>query len=305
MRILITGGNGFVGRAVARQLVADGHEVTVASRRGLPAEGAHGVALDVTDATSVRRALTDVAPDAVVHLVGIIAERGRQTFERLHVEGTRNVLAALPAGTRYLHMSALGARLDSSSRYSSTKARAEQAVRESGTRWTIFRPSLIFGVGDDFFGRVLRNLVSLPPVVPVIGDGSFPFRPVSVEDVALAFARALGNEASVGQTYELTGPVQYRFDELLRLELSALGRRKLLLPVPLTLMRIAVPLMQVLPSPPITRDQFAMLVEGNTADPARARDAFGLPMLRLETRLPEILARRASPSNGSRRAPGT
>lgn len=291
MRVLVTGGSGFVGQAVARQLLADGHDVVVGSRGGDGVEGARGVRLDVTDFGSVQRAFGDVQPEGVVHLVGIIAEvkkRG-QTFERVHFEGTRNVLAATAPGTRYVHMSALGARPDSKSRYSSTKGRAEQIVQGSHLTWTIFRPSLIFGPGDDFFGRVLKNLVSQGPIVPVIGDGSFLFRPVSVEDVALAFSRALATSASVGQTYDLTGPVEYRFDDLLRLELSALGKKKPLVNVPLALMNLAVPAMQILPTPPITRDQYAMLLEGNTADPTLAKMTFDLPMRRLEDALPAIV----------------
>lgn len=296
MRILVTGGTGFVGRAVARQLHSDGHEVVVGSRSGAGVDGLRGVALDVTSAEGVTRAVQDLQPEGLVHLVGIIAEQGAQTFERVHVDATRHLLAAAPPGTRLLHMSALGAREDSKSAYSSSKARAERLVRDSALAFTIFRPSLIFGPGDDFFGRVLRNLVSRAPIVPVIGDGSFPFRPVSVQDVALAFSRGLTNPATLGQTYDLTGPKEYRFDELLKLELSALGKRKPLVPVPLALMNLAVPALQILPTPPITRDQYAMLIEGNTSDPARARDTFDLPMLKLEEELPKLL--RASENGG-------
>jgi len=207
----------------------------------------------------------------------------------VHVEGTRNVLAATPRGARYVHMSALGAREDSGSRYSSSKARAEALVRASGLDWTIFQPSLIFGVGDDFFGRVLRELVSTAPVVPQIGDGSFPFRPVSVQDVAQAFARAAGSRTGLHGTFALTGPEEFTFRQLLDLELGALGKRKPIVPVPLPLMNLAVPLMQVLPKPPITRDQYAMLKEGNTAPNEPTRGTFDLPMLRIQEYLPQIV----------------
>lgn len=300
MRVLVTGATGFVGKAVVRELQNRGHEVFAGSRSGAAGSGgAVGVPLDVTDPGSVLRAVGQANPDAVIHLVGIITQQGTQTFERVHVEGTRNVLAALPRGARYVHMSALGARENSDSRYSSSKARAEALVRASGVAFTIFQPSLIFGVGDDFFGRVLRELVSTAPIVPQIGNGQFPFRPVSVQDVSRAFVGALELPASVGQTYALTGPDEFTFRALLELELAALGKKKPIVAVPLALMNLAVPAMQLLPNPPITADQYAMLKEGNTAPNEPARSTFGLPMLRLADHLPDIVRQAGRKPSGS------
>ena len=252
---------------------------------------ARGLTLDVTELGSVQRAFGEVPDlDAVIHLVGVIAERGGQTFRRVHVEGTRNLLSGVPRSARYLHMSALGADPASPGGYSRSKGEAEGLVRQSGLAATLFRPSLIFGPGDDFFGHVLRDLVSLGPLVPQIGDGHFPFRPVSLPDVAAAFAGALERPETAGQTFALTGPQEYSFRELLELELAALGKRKPILPIPLWVMDLAVPLMGLLPNPPITKDQYLMLKAGNTADPEPARTVFGLPMLELKDELPGLLA---------------
>ncbi|WP_293911137.1 complex I NDUFA9 subunit family protein [Deinococcus sp.] len=291
LRVLVTGATGFVGRAVVAELSRRGHTVFAGSRSGSELPGAGGLKADVTSLESLQAAVAEAQPQAVIHLVGIIAEKGSQTFGAVHVEGTRHVLAVTPPGARYLHMSALGANPGSRSGYSATKGQAEQLVRSSTLNYTIFQPSLIFGPGDDFFGRVLKNLVSQAPVVPQIGDGHFPFRPVSVQDVAQAFALALERPETAGQTYELTGPVEYTFRQLLKLELAALGKRKPIAAVPLPLMNLMVPLMGLLPTPPITRDQYAMLLEGNTGDPEPARRAFDLPMLNLETELPKLLGR--------------
>ncbi len=298
-RVLVTGASGFVGRGVVQALRAAGHEVFAASREGRRVEGARGLGMDVTDEGSVRLAVDAARPEAVVHLVGIIAEKGRQTFQAVHVDATRHVLGALPPSTRYVHMSALGARADSASRYSSSKARAEALVRESGLPATIFRPSLIFGPGDDFFGRVLKGLVTAAPIVPQIGDGRFPFRPVSRADVAAAFVGALTRPEAIGQTYTLTGPTEFTFRQLLELELQALGKRKPIVAIPVPLMNLAVPLMQVLPSPPITRDQYAMLLEGNTGDPEPARRTFALPMRELPLDLPAIVRGQPLPEPGT------
>jgi NADH dehydrogenase len=302
MNVLVTGATGYVGNSVVGALVAAGHTVTAVSRNGARSRTASGKDLgtvagvnyrsgDVTTGTGLAEAMAGM--DAVVHLVGIIAERGEQTFQRVHVDGTRNVLAAAKAAgaRRYLQMSALGAAAGAASRYSATKFEAEELVRASGLEWTIFRPSLVFGVGDDFFGRVLKNLVSTP-IVPQIGDGSFPFRPVWVGDVAQAFTQALTNPATIGQVYDLVGPKEYTFRQLLDLEMDVLGRRKPVIPAPIALMNLAVPAMQILGSlAPITMDQYAMLKAGNTADPTKMQQAFKLEGRTLETELPRVLGK--------------
>lgn len=291
MKVLVTGASGFIGRHVTAQLLEQGHEVAALSRHGAaPQPGARSLRGDVVTGAALEEAVAGA--HAVIHLVGVIRERGEDaTFEKVHVEGTRKVLAAARAAgvSRYVHMSALGAELGSVSSYAETKARAEEMVRASELAWTILRPSLAFGAGSEFFGVILKNLVRLPPVIPQIGDGRFPFRPIWVGDVALAFARALERPETVGESYELVGPVEYSFRELLELVRDALGVHKPIVSVPLPLMRLAVPLFQVLPDPPITRDQLVMLLKGNTGDPARARLAFDLTMESLPKRLPETL----------------
>ena len=299
MRVLVSGATGFVGKRVVQDLLAAGHTVFAGSREGKPAQGATPLRLDVTDPLSAQAAINAAQPEAVVHLVGIIGEKGTQTFERVHHQGTRNLLeAAHNLRPRWLQMSALGAREGTSSRYFTSKAQAEGRVKTSGLEYTIFQPSLIFGEGDDFFGKVLKNLVSVGPVVPVIGNGLFPFRPVWVGDVSRAFVAALEKPDSIGKSYLVTGPQEYTFKELLSLELAALGRRKPMLHVPLWAMNLVVPLMQILPNPPITGDQYAMLLDGNSGDPAPARDAFSLTLERLEDWLPRILGVAPSSTGG-------
>ncbi|MGI8746953.1 MAG: NAD-dependent epimerase/dehydratase family protein, partial [Deinococcus sp.] len=110
MKILVTGATGFVGRGIVAELLGRGHEVWTGSRSGAAVGVARGLTLDVTELGSVQRAFGEVMDlDAVIHLVGVIAERGGQTFRRVHVEGTRNLLSGVPRGARFLHLSALGA----------------------------------------------------------------------------------------------------------------------------------------------------------------------------------------------------
>lgn len=309
MKVLVTGATGYVGHWVCEALVQAGHSVVGLSRDGQTSKAASGVNLalnpkveyragDVASGAGLTEAMRGV--EAVVHLVGIIAQKGAQSFERVHVGGTRNVLAAAKAAgvKRHLQMSALGAGPQATSGYSSSKYAAEQLVQSSGLEWTIFRPSLVFGQGDDFFGRVLKNLVSSGPIVPQIGDGSFPFRPVWVGDVAAAFTQALTNPATIGKTFDLVGPKEYTFKQLLELEMGVLGLKKPMIPVPIFVMDVMVPLMNLVPAiAPITKDQYAMLKAGNTADPSPMRAAFRLEWRDLERTLPEVLGQAASGSS--------
>jgi len=292
MKVLIIGGSGFVGSHLTRHLLDQGHQVTVASRQGKASvSGARYVVADAARNSGLLEAAQ--SQDALIYLVGIIRERGDQTFQQAHVDGVRNSLqAAQSAGIkRFIHMSALGAAKGTGSRYFETKAQAEELVQQSGLNWTILRPSLIFGPGDDFFAGTLKGLVQAPaPFIPQVGDGHFPFRPIWIGDVAAAFEQSLNLQRSVGSAYNLVGPEEYTLRDLLLLVRHSLGSHKPLFPVPLALMDLLVPLISGLAFSPITKDQYIMLKVGNTADPAPMQAAFSLEQRSLEAELPQILS---------------
>ncbi len=303
MKVLVTGSTGYVGHYVVKALLAAGHSVVSVSRDAAKSKTASGAKLevfgnveyrmgDVSNGNGLKEAMGGV--EAVVHLVGIIAEKGLQTFSRVHVDGTRNVLEAAKAAgiKRYLHMSALGASSNAVSGYSSSKFQAEELVRASGLDWTIFRPSLVFGVGDDFFGHVLKNLVSQAPIVPQIGDGMFLFRPIWVGDVAASFVQALAKPDTIGKIFDLVGPKEFTFKELSALMQTVLGLKKPVVAVPLPIMDIMVPIMNIVPTiAPITKDQYAMMKAGNTGNPDIMNQNFKLEQRKLETELPSILGK--------------
>ena len=227
MKIFISGGTGFVGGHVCRALRERGHELRLlVHRRGGTAES--GVEYIEGDATRLESFAVEVSGcDAVINLVGIIREfpsRGI-TFERLHVQATANLLeAARRAGvSRYLQMSALGARPAAVSAYHQTKWRAEESVRASGLKWTIFRPSLIFGPHDAFINMLAAQL-RRAPVMPVIGSGSYRLQPIHADDVARCFALALEMPETIGQTYELCGTDRLSYEALLDMIAATLGR---------------------------------------------------------------------------------
>ena len=296
MKVFVTGGSGYVGEAVLRHLSLLGHECRVLSReaeahrpRLTAIPGVYPVGGDITRDSIDKLASLMAKCQGVVHLVGIIVEKGTAGAEAVHTEGTRRVVAAAEqAGAkRYLHMSALGTRGGAVARYHRTKWAAEQHVRESKLEWTIFRPSIIFGERDEFL-NVFAGIARRSPAVPVIGPGTGKLQPIWVEDVARCFARALERPETVGQAYELGGEKAYPVEELLRMVVAALGKRRLFPHIPIPIARIQAKLFNLLPGkPPFTDDQITMLGEDNVCDPGPMKRAFGFEPRSLEDYLKE------------------
>ncbi len=282
MHVYLTGGTGFVGSYVLRELIAQGHTARCLVR-------SPEARLAVEDREKVERVKGDVTRpktlagtmrgcDAVIHLVGIIEEQPDRgiTFERIHYEGAAHVIDEAKASDvgRFVFMSANGARKDGVSAYQTTKWKAERYLEKAAfPHAVIFRPSLVFGDPgahgtEDFATRLARTLVKPFPILPVFGDGKIPMQPISVEEVASAFVQALTREAARGRTYTAVGKEVYTFAEILDVIALALGLSpKPKLPQPIWLVRPIIHTVGRLGLLPITPDQFEMLVEGNTGDP--------------------------------------
>lgn len=302
MKVLVTGATGFVGTHLVNRLLHRGHSVTVLARDprktrnryNRPVETAAG---DVLDRESVAAAAA--GHEAAVHLVGIINEKGAQTFDRMHREATENVVAAAKASgvLRYLHMSAMGSSDDSPSEYGRSKAAGEKAVRASGLDWTIFRPSIVFGQGDGFVSLLAPIVRSNPGFIPVIGPGTTRFQPVSIEDVSRVFADALEKPETVGHSYEVGGPDVFTLNDIYREIAAAVGKPgKPLLHLPLWYGRVLAGGFEwlakkgVFRDPPLTRDQLRSLGRDNAADTSATIATFGGDWKRFRAGIREYLS---------------
>lgn len=290
--LLVTGATGFVGGEIVKRLIQQARGVRCLVRD--PARAPEFLSRhcdsfqgDVLDTESLSRAVRGIA--GIVHLVGIIRETKEATFEKMHVQATLNLLrAAQGAGVkRFLHMSALGSRPNAPSRYHQTKWKAEEAVRESGLDYTIFRPSVIFGPEDKFI-NLLAKMVRSSPILPRFGRGSL--QPIWVEDVAMCFARSLDDDLTAGRAFDLGGPKAFRLDELMDLLCSVLEVRKPRLGSPEWMLRAAAAVMELTPKPLLTREQLLMMGEDNVCDIGPMTEAFGIAPRSLEDYLREHLA---------------
>jgi NADH dehydrogenase len=296
-RVFMTGATGFVGRAVIQALRAEGAAVRCLVRRGSELDLRGLEAIERVEGNVLARETLErgmAGCDTVIHLVGIIREQPAtlSTFERIHTQGTLNVLesAAATGVRRYLHMSALGSRPNARARYHQTKWAAEEAVRASPIAWTIFRPSIIYGQGDEFVTMLAGMIQRYHGVAPVIGSGLQRLQPIPREQVAAAFARAVTLDTTVKHTYDVVGPDAVTLLRLLDLIGAALGRARVRkVHVPVGLVRPITRVLHHLPGFPLTPDQLLMLEEDNVGDPQPFASTFGLTPMPLATGLRAML----------------
>jgi uncharacterized protein YbjT (DUF2867 family) len=294
MNILILGGSGFVGRAICNKLVADGHTVTVPTRKRDTARELFALpTLTVEEADihdfNVLRRLTK-GKHAVINLVGILNEKKSGGFEKAHVTLTNNVVDACKTNkvSRYLHMSALGAALAAPSIYLQTKARAEELIRKSGLNTTIFAPSVIFGQGDAFLNKFAQMVKLLPPFAPMVLPGAGArFQPVWVDDVARAFALSVTLPETYGQRYELTGPTAYTLKELVAHVMQLTNDRHVIVGLPDFATSALASVLQFAPTQPLTPDNVKSMRVDNVS--AAAWPAFVGNRAALESITPSYL----------------
>jgi NADH dehydrogenase len=282
MKIAVIGATGFVGSHVVNELMAADHDVSVLLRPGsedkLPRSDiwrtTHG---DINDASALAGTLDNC--DGVVYSVGLLREFPKKgiTFENTQYEGVVNTVeAARQCGVqRFVLISANGVKIPGT-RYQETKLRAERHLQDSGLKATVLRPSVIFGDPQgrmEFATQLYRDMVA--PPIPAIGffkglspaTGPVLMSPAWIGDITAAVRAAFEQDATIGKTYALGGPEALSWTEMIRRIAAASGKKKIILPMPIGIMKLAATLFDWLPFFPVTRDQLTMLAEDNTADP--------------------------------------
>ena len=291
MKILVTGGTGFVGPKIVHALRAQGREVRALVRKPeraaqLAGWGAELATGDVTDPASLQAAAEGCTH--VIHLVAIIKGRP-QDFHRVMTQGTKDLVAASKAAgiERFVLMSALGTSETTKDLvpYFASKWAMEQEVLHSGLEYTIFRPSFVFG-RDGGVLPTFKRLARLTPVTPIVGSGEQRIQPIWVEDVAAYFAAAVDKPEAANRTFEIGGPDIVTWNEMWERLKRTLRVRRPSVHVPMGLMRAQAVVLERLPNPPVTRDQLKMIEAGdNVVTNTDAVDTFRLPLVPLDEQL--------------------
>lgn len=290
MNVAVFGGTGYIGSHITEALIARGHHPVLLARQGSRSSviprGATVINGDIGDTDAIAKTIEGAS--AVIYSIGIIREYPRRgvTFDELHHRAAARVIDTAEAmGTRrFILMSANGVRSDGTP-YQRTKYLAEKHLRQSSLRWTIFRPSVVFGDPRgrlDFCTEIRDHIIRAPLPAPLffrglspVGAGRFRLSPVHVEDVADVFAASLDTEASVGGTFPLGGPITIDWRTLIATVARASGTRKTAVPVPAWPVLAAAGLFGRYDFFPATRDQLTMLIEGNECGP-EAFSLFGI-----------------------------
>jgi NADH dehydrogenase len=301
--VTVIGGSGFVGRHVVQALAKRGYRIRVGVRRPdlagfLRPLGMVGQIQPVQANVRYPDSVAAVMQGAVaaVNLAGIMSERGKQTFQSVHVEGADNVADAAKAANvqRLVHMSAIGADRESESMTARSRAAGEERVQSAFPTATILRASVQFGIGDSFFNR-FAGIARLSPLLPLFGAAT-KYQPVFVGDVATAVQKAVDGLISRDGIFELGGPEVVTFRECMEIMLEAIIRKRLLAPVPPAIARLIGSVLGILPGRILTLDQARQLyidnvVSERSAEDQRTFEGIGIAPTAMEAILPTYLSR--------------
>ena len=296
-KFLILGGSGFVGKSITQNLLAQGARLVILTRnsnkiKSLKVSGYPGQ-LEIISGNIFEDGLLELLIKdkyAVINLCGVLYEKNKNEFNTIHnfLPEMISKLCKQYKIEKFIHISALGVSKDSPSNYSRTKALGEENIKKNFKSSIILRPSIIYGNGDNFFG-LFSKISKFAPIIPIIGPSTM-FQPVYVNDVALAVIETLKINENKSKTFNICGPKQYSFFQLIKILLSYLKRKRILIKVNPKLMMLPGLLLQNFPNPPFTYDQMKLLLKNNVSDGLypELEDLKIKPVL-LETKLKELI----------------
>ncbi|MEK7279880.1 MAG: complex I NDUFA9 subunit family protein [Nitrospirota bacterium] len=283
--ILVTGANGFVGRHLISSLLQTGARIRAFVRsyeKGaeLQKKGCDLSLGDIKDKESIERALDGIT--TVYHLIGIRREIGRDTFEEINYKGTKNLVDVMRAKGvgRLVFLSIVKVSPDSKSRYLLSKWRAEEAIRSSSLKHTIFRSTVIYGPGGESFTN-LANIVRTAPIIPVIGSGRYLMQPLYVKDLVSVLVRCLENDQTINETFEIGGPEAMEFDRVLDEMAQVFGKKRIKLHLPVSLTRLFLALGEkIVPASllPLTNDELDLLLIDTICNPDIVQKRFNISL---------------------------
>ncbi len=305
MKVFITGGTGFVGSVVSEKIKSSGVSVALLERNKkkiprLKEQGFEVLEGTLEEKSAVNGFLSANKFDAVINLIGIIRSLPGFSFRKVHVDYVNTLLDIVKGNgiDRFIHMSALGAAENSDSEYFSTKYEGESLVRNSGLKWTVFRPSLIFGNNAGFFDDII-DLVKARAFVPIIGTGETKFAPIDVFSVAEAYSNSLYNEKTINKAFQLCGPDIFTFEGIIDLIMEISPPKKLKIHAPSFIAEKSLNFIEKLSSSlsknaPVTSDQIRMLKYDNVCETDKDGqdndELFGLKRTHLKDWLADYLA---------------
>jgi NADH dehydrogenase len=296
--ITILGGNGFIGSYIVKELAKTKAAINVVGRYANSANhlkmyGSVGqiclTNADLTDKDQLEDLI--IGSDIVINTIGLLAEKGNQTFERIHVQLPADIakLVNKHKVKHFVHISSLAAEQAPTSKYAQTKLAGEKEISKYCSNYSILRPSVVFGAEDNFF-NLFAKLSTILPALPLIGGGQTKMQPVFVNDIALTVSAIINEPLKHnGLVYELGGASQYTFKQLMEFILRTLDRKRLLIPMPYSLAKLQAFFMEFLPKPLLTRDQVELLKYDNVVTKENGLTQLNLIPTAMELVVPEYL----------------
>ncbi|MBD3170474.1 MAG: NAD(P)H-binding protein [candidate division Zixibacteria bacterium] len=290
LKIAVTGGSGFVGSHIIQKALSEGFRVRALSRTPGALRDVDYIKGNIVSGEGLDEFLEGV--DVVINSVGIIKETKGNKFEGVHYGGVVNILETCRRKNvnKIIQISALGTGPEKENMYFKTKYMAEREIQSSGMNYVIFQPSLIFGPGDGFV-NMLAGILKFAPVFPIFGDGSYLLQPVSIHDLATAVVKRAEDINRNRSVYQVCGPEKLSYERIVRMIIRQMGKKRLVIHVPIGLVRLGVNISEKLNLPsPLSSEQLDMLLTGSVCDDNSFTEDFNINLVTLEEGMKEYIS---------------